>query len=83
MIKVVKGFSYYQNFVPWGISALALGYIFMFKIVLILNVCSETAWAIFTRFHMGPSVEKVLTICSNGSVQLNKMATMPIYGKST
>ena len=28
------------------------------------------------------SVEKMLTICSNGSVPLNKMAAMPIYGKT-
>ena len=31
---------------------------------------------------MGPSVEKMLTICSNGSAPLNKMAAMPIYGKT-
>ena len=30
---------------------------------------------------MGPSVEGVLTIHSNGSALLNKMAAMPIYGK--
>ena len=30
---------------------------------------------------MGPSVEGVLLVCSNGSVPLNKMAAMPIYGK--
>ena len=51
--------------------------------MLFVNVCSETAWAIFTRFHMGPSVERVLIICSNGSAQLNNMAAMPIYGKNT
>ena len=32
---------------------------------------------------MGPSVESVLTICSNGSVPLNKMTAMPLYGKNT
>ena len=31
---------------------------------------------------MGPSVERMLTICSNGSAPLNKMAAMPIYGKT-
>ena len=31
---------------------------------------------------MGPSVEEVLSICSNGSAPLNKMAAMPIYGKT-
>ena len=37
------------------------------------NVFSETAWPIFTIFHMGQSVENVLTICSNGSAPLNYM----------
>ena len=46
-------------------------------------VFSETAWAIFTIFHKGPSVERVLTICSDGSAPLNKMAAMPIYSKNT
>ena len=32
---------------------------------------------------MGTSVERILTICLNGSFPLNKMAAMPIYGKST
>ena len=30
---------------------------------------------------MGPSVEGILTICSNGSIPLSNMAAMPIYGK--
>ena len=30
---------------------------------------------------MWPSVEGMLTICSNCSAPLNKMAAMPIYGK--
>ena len=30
---------------------------------------------------MGPSVERVLTICLNGSALLNKMAALPMYGK--
>ena len=30
---------------------------------------------------MGPSVEGVLSLCSNRSASLNKMATMPTYGK--
>ena len=53
----------------------------MYKIVQILNVFfSETAGAVFTRFHMGPNVERMLPVCSNGSAPLNKMATMSIYG---
>ena len=38
------------------------------------------AWLIFTRYHIGPSVEGVLSICSNCSAWLNKMAAMPIFG---
>ena len=45
----------------------------MYKIVQFLNAFSETAGAIFTRFHMGSSVERVLTICLNGSASLNEM----------
>ena len=31
---------------------------------------------------MEPSVQGVLTVCSNGSAPLNNMATMPLYGKT-
>ena len=34
-------------------------------------------------FYSGPSVERILTICLNGSVPLNKMTAMPIYSKDT
>ena len=51
--------------------------------ILFLDVFSKTVRAIFTRFHMGLFVERILTICSNGSVPLNKMAAMSIYGKNT
>ena len=44
---------------------------------------TETACPIFTRFHMGPSFKGMLTICSNGSAPLNKMAAKPIHGKNT
>ena len=56
--------------------------IYRCKIIKSLNVLSETAGPILTRFHMGPSVEGMLTICSNCSAPLNKMAAMPIYGKT-
>ena len=46
-----------------------------------LNTFSDTALPVFTRFHMGPSVGGMLTICSNSSATLDKMAAMPIYGK--
>ena len=31
---------------------------------------------------MGPSVEGMLTLCLNGYASLDKMAVMPIYGKT-
>ena len=40
-----------------------------------LNVFfSKTTCPVFTRFHTGPSVEGMLTLCSNGSASLSKMA---------
>ena len=54
VIKVVKHFSYNQNFVPWGLFALATGLYTCTKLCNFLNVfVSESAWAIFTRFHVG------------------------------
>ena len=51
MIKVVKLFTYDQNFVsPGTIDPCPLAY-----------TCIE--WC----FHMGPFVEGILTVCSNGS----------------
>ena len=32
---------------------------------------------------MGPSVTGMLTICSNGTAPLKRMADMPVYGKNT
>ena len=40
--------------------------IYRYKIVSFLNVFFSI-WEIFTRFHKGPSVNRVLPICSNGS----------------
>ena len=54
-----------------------------YRILEFLNVFfSETARAFFTRFHLEPSVERVLQICSKGFAPLNKMAAMPIYSKT-
>ena len=51
----------------------------MYKIVKPLNVFSE----LLNKFHqMGSSVERMLTIWSNDSVPLNKMAVNPMYGKT-
>ena len=67
LIKVVKYFSYSQNFVPCSLSVLALGLYTCIRLCNFLNVFfSKTAWGIFTRFHMGPSVERLFTIFSNG-----------------
>ena len=56
--------------------------LFMYKIVELFNSSSlKPPERNFTIFHMGPSVEVVLTICSNGSAPSNKMAIMSMYGK--
>ena len=65
MIKVVKVFSYNQNFVTWGLSALAPGIYESTKLCNLKSSSSETHLPILTRSHMGPSVEVVLIICSN------------------
>ena len=77
MIKVVKLFSYCQNFM--GYLPLPFSYMYVCKLVKSLNVISERAWTVFTRYHIvhiGPSVERILTFCSNGSASFNKMAAM-------
>ena len=45
---------------------------------------SEIAQPVCKRFYKGPSVEGMLTICSNGSALLNKIAAMLIlvYSKT-
>ena len=64
MIKDVKLFiSYHQNL---GVICHCPWVMYMYKIVKSLNVFfSETAWTIFTGFHMveGSSVERKLTVC--------------------
>ena len=57
---------------PWAI--------YMYKMES-LNVLLWNRLRNFYRFHIGPSIERIFIICSNGSVPLNKMAAMPIYGK--
>ena len=37
---------------------------------------------IFISFYSAPSVERALSIYTNGSAPLNKVAAMPIYGKT-
>ena len=66
----------------WGVICPCPWAVYRYEILKSLNIFSETAWTIFTRFHKGPSVERVLTICSNGFAPLNKMAAMLIYSKT-
>ena len=55
----------------------------MYEIMKSLRVfISETAWHIFTRFHMGRSVEEMLKICSNGSAPFNKLLPCPYVIKT-
>ena len=58
---------------PWAI--------YMHKMWSLNVFFSETDWPIFTRFHIGLSVEGVLSICLNSSALSNKVSTMPLYGK--
>ena len=75
MIKEVKLFSYCQKF---GVICPSSWAIYMYKIVKFFDVFfSETSWTFFIRFHMWPSVERMLTVWSNGFTPLNKMAVMP------
>ena len=85
MIKVVKCFVRIKILPPpLGVICPCPCAIYRYKTMKSLNVFfSKTTWPIFTRFHKRPSVEGMLTICSNGSVSLNKMAAMLIYGKNT
>ena len=54
MIKLVKAFSHCQNFSP-EVSVFALEYIYVCKIVYFFQFRLWYSWAIFTRFHTGPS----------------------------
>ena len=51
----------------------------MYRIMILLNTfSSEIIWPISTKFHVDPTVETGLKVCSNGHAQL---IIMPIYGK--
>ena len=43
---------------------------------------SETAGPIDVKFHVEPSWDGGMKVCSNGPGHMTKMATMPIYGKN-
>ena len=53
MIKDIKLFSYNQNFAPWELSALASGVYTGIQLFSLNVFFSETAWAVYTRFHIG------------------------------
>ena len=55
----------------------------MYKIVKLLNIFFLSYRVIFTRFNIGPLVERVLKFFSNGSALMNEMAAMPIHSKNT
>ena len=46
--------------------------------ILLNTLSSEIRWPIFTKFHVDPTVETGLKVCSNGYTPLT---VMPIYGK--
>ena len=51
----------------------------MYKIMILLNTfSSEISWPISTKFHVDPTVEMGLRVCSNGHAPL---IVMPIYAK--
>ena len=59
------------------VSALAPG---IFTCIQLWNIYKYLLWNrlnYFARFHMGPSVDRMLTICSNGST---KMALLYLHG---
>ena len=78
MIEEVKLFRYHQSIAGYVICPCPLA-IYMYKIVislkhlLLLNLLN----IFFIRFHMGASVKRMLTIWSNDSAPLKKMAAMP------
>ena len=74
VIKVVKHLSYNQNFVPWWLLQNCV----IFKCLLLWNCLSN-----FHQISHVSSVKRVMSICLNGSAQLNKMAAMSIYGKNS
>ena len=53
--------------------------VYMYKIMILLNTfSSEISWQISIKFHVDPTVETGLIVCSNGHASLT---VMPIYGK--
>ena len=77
MITVANPFSYNKNFVP-QLSALALG---LYTSIKSRNFKRLLLWNSMTNHQISHWAFCVLSISLNGSASLNKMATLPIYGK--
>ena len=51
--------------------------VYMYKSMILLNnFSSETTWPVSTKFHVAPTVEMGLRVCSNGHAPLT---VMPLY----
>ena len=82
MLKVANPFSYNNNFVPRGYLSLLLGYLHVYNLV----IFKFLLWNNLTSFHqISQSAFCWLHIikCLNGCESLNKVVTLPIYGKNT
>ena len=84
MIREVKLVSYKQNFVLWGLSALALG---LYTCIKLCNILMSSSLKLLEQFSPDFTWafcwKGILTMCSNGSMPLNEMAAMPLYGEKT
>ena len=81
MIKLANLFSYNQNLSP-GLSAIAPGlHTYMKSCNLRMSSTLKQLDQFFARSHIETSVKGVLSIYSNGSASLNKMAVIPRYGQ--
>ena len=77
MIEAAKALSYKQHSVRFIFHCPYA--VYMYKIMILLNTfSSEISWPISTKFHVDPTVERGLKVCSNGHAPL---ILMPIYGK--
>ena len=78
MIEVAKALSYNQFYSARFLFPCPY-VVYMYKIVILLNTfSSEISWPVSTKFHVNPTVETGLRVCSNGHAPLT---VMPIYGK--
>ena len=78
MIEVAKALSYNQTIMR-GLSPLAPVLYTYIKIMILLNTfSSQISWPISTKFHVDPTAETGLRVCSNGHTPLT---VMHIYSK--